>query len=394
MKIRLDPIGRSTSLALDVARFVAALLVLLHHAAFAKFGGVLPWRLSQTGTEPVVAFFVLSGFVIAYAAETRDPDARAFALSRLARLLSVTLPALLLTAALDHLGANIFPALYADPWRDAATQANLAVAPAARFAAAGLFLNEIWAWNLWPGSDAPFWSLGYEAIYYVIFACAYYGHTARARGLGVALVCLVAGPKILLLAPVWFTGVGAWGVYKRISLSTVAGALAVTAAITAYVVFIASGARAALDGWSEALLAGAPAGLIGMSNHFPSNFVSGVLFAVAIVSFKGLERALSPALEAAARPIRAAAACSFSMYLFHAPLIHFFRAVAFLVGGEDLTTRSWRVAAIVLFGTLASIVALARITEARKGEVRALLAAALDSLRPPRLGGASRPKLS
>ena len=84
-----------------------------------------------------MAFFVLSGFVIAYAAETRDPDARAFALSRLARLLSVTLPALALTAALDRVGADIFPALYADQWRDAATQANLAVAPAARFAASG-----------------------------------------------------------------------------------------------------------------------------------------------------------------------------------------------------------------------------------------------------------------
>jgi len=393
MKIRLDPIGRSTSLALDAIRFAAAALVLLHHAAFAKFGGVLPWRLSQTGTEPVVAFFVLSGFVIAYAAETRDHDVRTFALSRLARLLSVTLPALLLTAALDQVGANIFPALYADQWRDAATQADLAVAPSLRYVASGVFLNQIWTWNLWPGSDGPFWSLGYEAIYYAIFACAYYGRTGRERALGVALVCLVAGPKILLLAPVWFTGVAAWDFYKRFSVSTVAGALAATAAIIAYVVFIASGARAALDGWSETLLAGAPAGLIGMSNHFPSNFVSGALFAVVIVSLKAFERALSPALEAAARPIRAAAACSFSMYLFHAPLIHFFRAIAFLIGGEGLATPSWRVAAIVLLGTMASVLALGWVTEARKGEVRALLAAAMDA-RPPRLGGARRPKPS
>ena len=82
------------------------------------------------------------------------------------------------------------------------------------------------------------------------------------------------------------------------------------------------------------------------------------------------------------------------MYLLHAPLIHFFRAVAFLVGGEDLATRSWRVSAIVLAGTMASIFVLARLTEARKREMRALLAAAMDALRPPRLRGASRPKLS
>ena len=81
------------------------------------------------------------------------------------------------------------------------------------------------------------------------------------------------------------------------------------------------------------------------------------------------------------------------MYLFHAPLIHFFRAIAFLIGGEGLATPSWRVAAIVLLGTMASVLALAWVTEARKGEVRALLAAAMDA-RPPRLGGARRPKPS
>jgi len=68
-------------------------------------------------------------------------------------------------------------------------------------------------------------------------------------------------------------------------------------------------------------------------------------------------------------------------------------AIAFLIGGEGLATPSWRVAAIVLLGTMASVLALGWVTEARKGEVRALLAAAMDA-RPPRLGGARRPKPS
>lgn len=394
MRTRGDVISRPMSLALDAIRFAAAGLVLLHHTAFAKFGGFLPWRLTQTGIEPVMAFFVLSGFVIAYTAETRDPDARAFALSRLARLLSVTLPALALTAVLDRVGADIYPALYADHWRDAATLANLAVAPAAQYAASALFLNEIWTWNVWPGTNSPFWSLGYEPIYYAMFACAYYGRTARQRTLGVALVCLVAGPKALLLAPVWFIGVAAWRAYKRLSISVAGGAAVAAAAIVLYVVFIASGARDTLDGWSELLFAAASPGLIGMSNHFASNFVSGALFAVVLVALKGLEGVLAPLLAPLARPIRAAAACTFSMYLFHLPLIHFFRAVAFALGGEDLYARSWRVTAIVLVGTLVAIFALARLTEARKGDLRALLAAAMDALRPARLGGASRPKPS
>jgi peptidoglycan/LPS O-acetylase OafA/YrhL len=89
---RSSPISRQMSLILDIIRFAAACLVLLHHAAFEKFGTYIPLRFAQTATEPVMAFFVLSGFVIALTAETNDVTAYQYLLSRATRLLSVTIP--------------------------------------------------------------------------------------------------------------------------------------------------------------------------------------------------------------------------------------------------------------------------------------------------------------
>jgi peptidoglycan/LPS O-acetylase OafA/YrhL len=59
-------------------------------------GGIL-WPFTYMGSEAVMAFFVLSGFVIAYVADQRETTLQAFAAARLARLYSVIIPAMLLT---------------------------------------------------------------------------------------------------------------------------------------------------------------------------------------------------------------------------------------------------------------------------------------------------------
>lgn len=368
---------------LDVVRFGAACLVLLHHAAIPKFGTYLPYRLAMTGTEPVMAFFVLSGFVIALTAETTDRTADQYLLSRAARLLSVTIPAIALTVALDYLGDALSPALYADHWTDPATVANLHMPLSIRLGATASFLNEIWGLDVWPGTNSPFWSLGYEAAYYLIFGLAFYGRSARARAIWIASACILVGPKVLLLLPIWLMGVGAWHIYKRLAIPPLGGALLCAGATLLYVAFIGAGARSGLDGISEALTAGMSPGMIGLSNHFLSNYVSGLLFSCVLIGLKGLQSALSSALSRAASAIRAAAQCTFSMYLYHYPLIHFFRAAAASLTGEhDPSFRGWEITGIVLVGTCASIYGLARITEQRKGELRRLLAR-LPALRRP-----------
>lgn len=371
---RASPISRQMSLILDVIRFGAAGLVLLHHSGFEKFGTYIPWRITQTGTEPVIAFFVLSGFVIALTAETNDRTAHQYLLSRATRLLSVAIPAVVLTIVLDYLGSAIFPALYADHWTEDSTLTNLGTPLPLQCGATLTFVNQIWNLDVWPGTNSPFWSLGYEAAYYVIFGVAFYMQRAWRRALALILVCVVVGPKILLLLPVWLMGVGVWHIYKRAVIPPFAGVAFCAVSIFYYVLFMAGGAHSALDHTTEILTAGLPSGMIWRSGHFLSNYVSGLLFSVLLIGLKGLEGVLFPLLTAFGSSIRAMAHCTFSMYLYHYPLVYFFRAVgAVVTGHRELNVRNWVLTAVVLIGTSLSIYLLALVTEQRKNEFRKLL---------------------
>lgn len=371
---------------LDVIRFGAACLVLLHHAGFGKFGTYIPWRFTQTATEPVMAFFVLSGFVIALTAEANDRTLHQYLLSRATRLLSVTIPAVVLTVLLDYLGSAIFPAIYADHWTDAATMANLDTPLPIQVVTTLTFINQIWDLNIWPGTNSPFWSLGYEAAYYLIFAVAYYERRAWLRALVLTLVGIGVGPKVLLLLPIWLMGVGAWHIYKRATVSLFGGAALCLVSTLAYVLFMASGARAALDHRTEMLMTELPPGMIGMSGHFLSNYISGLLFAGLLLGLKGLEGVLTPVLSTLGSPIRAAARCTFSMYLYHYPLLYFFRAIAAVFSGQrELNVRNWSLTAVVVIGTSLSIYLLARVTEQRKNEFRRLLEVIFKTRRPPEI---------
>jgi hypothetical protein len=76
-----------------------------------------------------------------------------------------------------------------------------------------LFVNELWHHSIVPLSNGPVWSIGFEFWYYVIFAAIIFPAKFR---LALSLAAMViAGPRILLLFPVWLTGVVAYHVGSR-----------------------------------------------------------------------------------------------------------------------------------------------------------------------------------
>ncbi len=118
-----------------------------------------------------------------------------FAVARLARLLSVTVAALALTAVLDTVGRMADPSWYAnDP---------LPNFPA--LAATLLFANELWGNDLTFGTNSPYWSLGYEVPFYALYGLAVFMR-GRARWVALALAAAVAGPRILVMFPLWLMG--------------------------------------------------------------------------------------------------------------------------------------------------------------------------------------------
>ncbi len=369
--------NRQLSLVLDIIRFGAALLVFFHHAAIGKFGSGLPYRLIMTDREPVILFFVLSGFVIAYSAETKDRTPGTYALNRLARLYSVVLPALVATALLEMAGQWLSPALYADHWTDPATLANIDRPFGLQLVATGLFVNEIWWWDVWPGVNSPFWSLGYEAVYYLIYALVIWG--GRYRWLWAGLAALAAGPKILLLMPLWVLGVATYHAVKADRIGRAPGYLLAVGSIAAYVLFLVSGARTGLNHLVQAV--GGPDATVRLSNsqEFLSNYITGLLFSALLLGLAAVARDFSAPLQRLQKPIRALAGLTFTLYLFHYPLVYFLRAVVLATGLERMSPL------IVTGGTFLLVVVIARATEAQKDGLRRLMARVATRVERPAL---------
>src|SRR5258706_1108814 len=186
--------NRHYSLYLDFTRFLAAAVVLLTHANRSALAP-LDWVPSDLGHNAVVVFFVLSGCVISFVADNKETSFRRYWVSRLARVYSVALPALLVTPLFDLAGEALVPAVYeggltTHDWWGVRIAASLACA------------NELWFVSIMPFSNSPYWSLCYEISYYALFSiwCFTQG---TSRYLWLAGLGLLIGPKILLLLPIW-----------------------------------------------------------------------------------------------------------------------------------------------------------------------------------------------
>jgi len=347
-----NTLGRSLSTHLDFLRFGAAMVVFVSHVALpAVSGGLLPLRpLIELADDAVMAFFVLSGFVIAYTARTRDRDLTDYTEARLARLYSVALPALVVTILADEIGMRLAPSVYAGLWHH---EWN----PLVQIGAAVTFTNELWYGSIRPFSDGPYWSLGYEFWYYVLFGIGFYLRPG-VRWIAAALVCALVGPKILALLPLWLLGVALYRTRGRIPESV--GWALFVGSIAAYLVFRGTDLGHATHWWMDwrvVQLVGE-----GYSRHLPSKYVTGILFACNIAGFAAIQHRVS--LRSVERPIRWLAGMTFSLYLLHYPLLHLATAV---LPGE---ASSWPRAALVTGLVLLAIAALASVTERKKRVAR------------------------
>lgn len=187
------------SLLLDSLRIIAALTVLVSHGYDQWFpstqeGAADAGKLAHAA---VVIFFVLSGFVIAYTTTSRNRGPQQYAVARFSRLCSVVLPALLITAIIQVIIAKINPQLNALYTRNPAS---------VRYFLAGTFLNESWFLSAAPPLNRPLWSLSFEFWYYAIFGAWIFRGKKTVGIIIFLLVCALAGPKILLMMPIWLMG--------------------------------------------------------------------------------------------------------------------------------------------------------------------------------------------
>jgi peptidoglycan/LPS O-acetylase OafA/YrhL len=341
------------SIYLDIFRFLAAMGVFLSHAEqHSAVYGVLPKVYFDHML--VVVFFVISGYVIAASASRPDRTLANYSADRVARLSSVVIPALILTYCLDGIGSRVSPEMYSglDPrWQWLRLVVNL------------FYCQQIWGLCVNPSSNTPCWSLGYEFWYYVLFGVWVFVRKTSTRNLLLLLVCFFIGPKILLLLPAWAVGAIAFHAGKTCQWS----------ARSSFMLFVGTGIGTVI-----ALLF---AEQLGLSNgksglpplYYSSNFVGDNIFAV-IVAFhflccamlsKHITRNLEP--YRTVKLIRWLASHTFSLYLYHMPVLYFVRAI----GKYDPHNLGEVLAAVTV--ALLIIAWLSKLTEERYPLLRILM---------------------
>jgi peptidoglycan/LPS O-acetylase OafA/YrhL len=350
---------RATSLFLDVLRLGAALVVFFAHTTNywnpAMLGPMQVWA-----HDAVIVFFVLSGYVIAHTTRDGGRDARQYTVARLSRLYSVVVPALALTAVCWIVGRGMEPEVYANYER---------AYPWLRFAASAVFMNAVWFMELSPPANTPFWSLGYEAWYYVFFGVFLFVRSARWRwGLLVA-GALVVGPNVLMLLPVWLIGVAAYAWRDRWRIPRAVAMIGFLAACAATVWLLRS-----LPDWPEK--PGAHPWFF--SGAAISDAIHGLGWA-AIIWFFNQAFVGVGVVGWIYRPVRWMAGHTFSLYLYHAPLVILATALTppFMVVGME-----W----VPLVAILGFVMIAGAITEAQRPHWQRLFGWIWDRSVPRRPG--------
>lgn len=343
--------NKLTSVYLDLVRFSAAVIVLLVHARYERFTNGWLSPMKSYGNDAVMVFFVLSGFVIAYCVDQKEKNFADYAVSRLSRLYSVVLPALLLTLVLDIWGYAVDPSIYVASWFDQ---------PVLRFATNLVFVNQLWFADIGAFSNAPFWSLGYEFWYYVIFGVVAFS-TGRKRAFLLAIVCAIMGPKILLLLPVWWMGAWAYSVTKERTFSLTASWLLFGGSILMYVVLRAVDLPLRLS-WRTAEFLGPDfyEHALAESRNFLFAYIAGALVTVNFVGFSSLSKYIGWKKIPLERAIRFLASYTFTLYLLHQPLLNFFAA---LLHNDPNTLRDQ---VLLMALTLVAVLVIGEFTEHKK----------------------------
>jgi peptidoglycan/LPS O-acetylase OafA/YrhL len=314
------------------------------------------------GHFAVVCFFVLSGYVISYVSDTRERSGTAYLVSRAARVYSVALPAIILTLVCDFVGRNLMGhpiyALYPN------------TSPLVRIIASLTFVNELWFQSIVLFSNGPYWSLCYEVWYYAIFGAAVYLR-GRARTITVTVLLALAGPNILLLFPVWLLGVALYH-YKRV-LSFSAGFFVFLASMAGLIGMAESEVRWVIEGGLRSLMGYQAWDRLGYSADFPTDYVFAALVAANFLAVRSFEGKIHLAWWMTAA-IRWAAASTFSLYLFHRPLL------VFLMSTLALPPTFWN-ALILTILTVTLAVLLSYATERRKSFWRRAVSFLLSAVR-------------
>lgn len=309
--------SKEFSIYLDLVRFASAILVYLVHLNIrAISASTIP--LGNSADLGVVAFFLMSGCVIAFVADQKEFTLSEYSASRVARIYSVALPVILFTPILDIAGRHLGSSLYsAYPIYDH---------PFIRMFISTAFANEIWGWSVLLFSNGPYWSLAYEVPYYVGFGLFFY-FTSKWRYAALALLAALVGPKIMLLAPVWCAGVVLYRADAEKYLSSRTACIVAVITFLAVVIYFSTSIRYLPSAFIADVFGNVIHRGLSHSQNFLGYYIVGALVFAHLFSMKIVSRRIGRLLIRNQGWIRYLASFTFALYLFHQPLIYLWASV-------------------------------------------------------------------
>jgi peptidoglycan/LPS O-acetylase OafA/YrhL len=348
-------ITRPMSIALDLVRSLAALVVLVGHCVqLGIYTGPYPFsELAQHNA--VVVFFVLSGLVIANSTLNTKSDLTEYAIARAVRIVPLALFSIAVSIFIFVIYRLFSLDQVSNPVANSHLTLESTLLPMLFLSESGFGSGPVW--------NPPYWSLCYEVWYYALFGAAIFLRGTR-RTLWVLALAAAAGPRILLLFPLWLTG--AWLVRDRRfrSVSWQAGIplCAVSVALFTGATQFAVPGRDLLFSISGM---GEPE--FRFSQFLLTDLALGVAVATGFVGLRPLAAMFAPSMERFHRPIRAAAGASFGIYLLHWPLLCLLRTLDIGAGSSLILFGP------VLAGVIATSVVLAALVERNQNQLRTLL---------------------
>jgi peptidoglycan/LPS O-acetylase OafA/YrhL len=173
----------------------------------------------------------------------------------------------------------------------------------------------------------PYWSLAFEVWFYAIFAVAFFGR-GPLRYVGTGLLCLLLGPRIVAMMPIWLIGVGAYYLHRHWRPAVVTGVPLAMLGLCAYVALKATLAREpgfdtyAINGmWLATPLWTHFQIHMDYAVLFTLDWMLGAAFGILLIAAPVFADRL-PTGGSVSAAIKYLAGMTFSLYLFQSPLMH------------------------------------------------------------------------
>ncbi len=179
----------------------------------------------------------------------------------------------------------------------------------------------------------------------------------------------IAGPKIALLFPLWLLGVACRWLVARNAVPRAAGWPLLLGPLVVFALWPDPFTRAC---YPYSAFGANWACILPMSQ----DYAIGLLVAAHLLGVHVLSARLAGLVAPIARPVAWLAGASFTLYLLHYPLIHF------LAAASPWEVSDWRSRLLVFTATPLIVLAVAEVTERRKGAWRRAMASLATRLRP------------